>query len=199
MYQSLKNLAKKIYERFIKLKGAPRELALGFALGLFIGMSPFFGMHIAIGVICASILGWSKIGAAIGVNITNVFTVPFIYPVTYWVGSKITGFTKHVSWPTSPDFDGFLQLLKDSPMIVLDLCVGGAILGIPIAVIGYYLAFNAITVYRQRVRERVRELKRQRKLKSQAKKKTRRRKPRKDKSQTQKTTAAPAGGKPDKP
>ena len=68
MYQSLKNAIKKIYERFIKLKGARREIALGFALGLFIGMSPFFGMHIAISVVIASILGWSKIAAAVGVN-----------------------------------------------------------------------------------------------------------------------------------
>ena len=176
MYQSIKNAAVKIYERFIKLKGSPREIALGFALGLFIGMSPFFGMHIAISVVFAMILGWSKIAAAIGVNITNVFTAPLIYPVTYYVGTKITGFNRHVNWPTSIDFNGFLQLVKESPMIILDLCVGGAILGLPIAIVGYYLAFNAITVYRQRVKERVRELKRQRKLKAKAKKMNKRRK-----------------------
>lgn len=176
MYQSLKSAAIKIYERFIKLKGAPREIALGFALGLFIGMSPFFGMHIAISIVFASILGWSKIAAAVAVNITNVFTAPLIYPVTYLVGAKITGFTKHVNWPTSVDFEGFLQLIKESPLIVLDLCVGGAILGLPIAIVGYYLAFNAITVYRQRVKERVRELKRQRKLKAKAKKMNKQRK-----------------------
>jgi hypothetical protein len=48
-----------------------------------------------------------------------------------------------------------MLLLKNSPLIVLDLCVGGAILGLPIAVAGYYLAFNAITLYRERLRERV--------------------------------------------
>jgi uncharacterized protein (DUF2062 family) len=176
VYQSLKNAVIKLYERFIKLKGARREIALGFALGLFIGMSPFFGMHIAISVVFASILGWSKIAAAVGVNITNVFTAPLIYPVTYLVGSKITGFTKHVNWPTSIDFTGFLQLVKESPVIILDLCVGGAILGLPIAIAGYYLSYNAITVYRQRVKEKMRELKRQRKLKAKAQKKNKRQK-----------------------
>ena len=183
MYHAIKNAAVKIYERFIKLKGAPREIALGFALGLFIGMSPFFGMHIAIGVLCASLLGWSKIAAAIAVNITNVFTAPFIYPVTYMVGAKITGFASNIRWPTSIDFNAFMQLLKESPLIILDLCVGGAILGIPIAIAGYYLAFNAITAYRRSVRDRLRELKRQRKLKSQAKKKNKKRKPRLAKQQ----------------
>lgn len=188
MFQRLKAAAVKIYERFIKLKGAPREIALGFALGLFIGMSPFFGMHIAISIIFASILGWSKIAAAVGVNITNVVTAPLIYPFTYWIGTKITGFTRNVNWPTSPDFDGFLQLVKESPLIILDLCVGGAILGLPIAIVGYYLAFNAITVYRQRVKERVRELKRQRKLKAKEKKMNKRRRTKRKKPAA---TAAP--------
>jgi len=191
VYQSLKNAIRKIYERFIKLKGARREIALGFALGLFIGMSPFFGMHIAISVVIASILGWSKIAAAVGVNITNVFTAPLIYPVTYWVGAKVTGLAKHVDWPTSPDFEGFLQLVKESPLIIIDLCVGGAILGIPIAIVGYYLSFKAITVYRQRVRERVRELRIQRKLKAKAKKKNKQRKSKQTKTPTANDTPTP--------
>lgn len=153
--QKIKAALLKLYERFIKLKGSPREIALGFALGLFVGMSPFFGVHIAIGVVLAALTGWSKIAAAIGANITNVATAPLIYPVTYWIGAKLTGFTRHVQWPDELTFNSFMLLLKNSPLIVLDLCVGGAILGLPIAVAGYYLAFNAITLYRERLRERV--------------------------------------------
>ncbi len=155
MIQELKNATIRVYNRFIRLKGSPRQIALGFALGLFVGMSPFFGMHIAIGVVLASLFGWSKIGAAIGVNITNVFTAPFIYPVTYWVGAKFIGFARHVKWPTELTFGEFVQLVKQSPVIIMDLCVGGTILGLPLAIIGYYLALNAITLYRERIRKRV--------------------------------------------
>jgi len=201
VYQSLKNATIKIYERFIRLKGARREIALGFALGLFIGMSPFFGMHIAISVVIASIFGWSKIAAAVAVNITNVFTAPLIYPITYLVGAKITGLTEHINWNISPGFDGFLQLVKESPLIILDLCVGGAILGLPIAIVGYYLSYHAITVYRQRVRERMRELRIQRKLKAKAKKKSKKQKAKRkskpaandDSSSTQKVDATRQG------
>ena len=28
------------YKRFLKIRGEPREIALGFALGLFVGMTP---------------------------------------------------------------------------------------------------------------------------------------------------------------
>jgi hypothetical protein len=91
-----------IYDRFIKLKGAPREIALGFALGLLIGMTPFFGMHFFSSLLLASLLGWSKIAALVGVNITNVLTAPLIYPVNYWVGVKLAGFSKEIDWSSQP-------------------------------------------------------------------------------------------------
>lgn len=165
MTEKIKQYIIRIYERFIKLKGAPREIALGFALGLMVGMSPFFGMHIIIAVMLASLLGWSKIAAAIAVNITNVATAPLIYPITYLVGSKITGLGHHVQWPEAISFSAFKLLLKKSPIIIVDLCVGGLILGIPIAIVGYYLSFRAITLYRERIKKRLKEAKRLRRKK----------------------------------
>ena len=107
--QHIKQAALTIYNRFIKLKGAPREIALGFALGLLIGMTPFFGMHFFSSLLLASLLGWSKIAALVGANITNVLTAPLIYPVNYWVGLRLAGISKgvelsliHISEPTRP-------------------------------------------------------------------------------------------------
>jgi len=52
-------LGHKAFERFIKIHGNPREIALGFALGVFVGMSPTYGFQIALGVFFAAILtGW---------------------------------------------------------------------------------------------------------------------------------------------
>jgi uncharacterized protein (DUF2062 family) len=99
--QYIKQTILTIYDRFIKLKGAPREIALGFALGLLIGMTPFFGMHFFSSVLLASLLGWSKIAALVGVNITNVLTAPLIYPVNYWVGVKLAGFSKEIDWSSA--------------------------------------------------------------------------------------------------
>ena len=99
--QHIKQTVLTIYDRFIKLKGAPREIALGFALGLLIGMTPFFGVHFFSSLLLASLLGWSKIAAMVGVNITNVVTAPLIYPVNYWVGVKLVGFSKEIDWSTA--------------------------------------------------------------------------------------------------
>ena len=45
---------KKAYARFVKIRGNPHEIALGFALGLFIGMAPCMGIQTIIAVFFAS-------------------------------------------------------------------------------------------------------------------------------------------------
>jgi uncharacterized protein (DUF2062 family) len=139
-----------IYDRFIKLKGAPREIALGFALGLLIGMTPFFGVHFFSSILLASLLGWSKIGAMAGVNITNVVTAPLIYPVNYWVGVKLAGFSKEIDWSAALKIADMLALMQQSPLILADLSIGGIILGIPLAVGGYLIAFKMLCLCRKR-------------------------------------------------
>ncbi|MDJ0912875.1 MAG: DUF2062 domain-containing protein [Desulfobacterales bacterium] len=151
VWSRLKGAVVRLYIRFIKLRGSPHEIALGMALGLFIGMSPFFGLHIITAVALASLLGWSKVAAAIGVNITNAATAPVIYPITYWVGAHLSGFAKEVQWPTSFAITEFAGFLKQSPLIVADLVVGGIILGLPIAVAGYFFSLRTIRFYRRRV------------------------------------------------
>lgn len=143
---------RRIYERFIKLKGAPREIALGFSLGLMIGMTPFLGAHFISSILLASLLGWSKVAALVGANITNVFTAPLIYPVNYWVGVKLVGISDDVQWSVSFNAAEMIELVRQSPLIVADLCIGGVILGFPLAVAGYVAALRAVRLYRKKAR-----------------------------------------------
>ena len=77
------------YRRFVALRGTPREIALGFSLGLFVGMSPYMMCHTVTAVFVAALLKWNKIAAAAGVFITNPVTAPFFYALTYRVGAAI--------------------------------------------------------------------------------------------------------------
>jgi hypothetical protein len=40
---NLQIMLRRVYERFVKIQGHPREIALGFSLGLFVGVSPIIG------------------------------------------------------------------------------------------------------------------------------------------------------------
>ncbi len=147
--EKLKASVKNAYHRFVKIRGNPKEIALGFALGIFVGMSPYMGFHMAIAVFFASVLKWNKISAATAVWISNPLTAPIIYPATYYMGSKIITLKICYSFPRHFNLDALIVIIKQTPEIFLTLTVGGVVLGIPLAVVGYYLSLAAIVKYRK--------------------------------------------------
>lgn len=147
----LLEVLKRPYERFLKIRGNPREIALGFALGLFVGMTPFMGFHMAIAVPLAALLKWNKFSSALAVWITNPISAPFIYTATYFVGAKLTAFRNHLNIP-HVDHKGLVTVLYKAPEVLMVMVVGGVVLGLPLAIGGYYLSYAAITKYRQSIK-----------------------------------------------
>ncbi len=146
------------YARFLKIRGEPREIALGFSLGLFIGMSPTMGFQIVIAVFLATLLKWNKISAALAVWITNPITAPFIYGATYLLGSKMLGLNKYQAISENISSGASLvTMVKKTPEIIGAMTVGGFIIGIPLALIGYYLAYSALDKYQEDIKRKLAE------------------------------------------
>jgi uncharacterized protein (DUF2062 family) len=146
---------KTAYGNLLKIRGEPREIALGFALGIFIGMSPTMGFQMPIAVFIAAIFRYNKVSAAMGVWITNPLTAPFLYSLTYLVGGKIIGLEKVFSFSEDFDMDALKALLSKAPEIVWALIVGGVVIGIPLAVISYYLCFSAVRRYQDSIKQKL--------------------------------------------
>jgi uncharacterized protein (DUF2062 family) len=149
-FRCVKSTASRFYNRFTRLNAAPREIALGFSLGIMIGMTPFFGLHIIACVSLAAILGWSKIAAFVGCQITNVFTAPVIYFFNYWVGLNLVGLSKDVNWTLVSDYEELFELMRQSPQILADLFVGGMIVGTPLVVVSYFAVHRIVQFCRNR-------------------------------------------------
>jgi uncharacterized protein (DUF2062 family) len=128
---------------------------LPFAIGIFIGMTPTMGIQMLIAVFFAAILKWSKISAAFGVLITNPFTSPFIYGLTYIVGGKLLGMKAAMTLPDELTWSIVKEMLKNAPAIFGALTVGGILIGLPLAVLCYYLSFAAVNRYRQSIKVKV--------------------------------------------
>ncbi len=152
--KSLLTTAKKFYRRFLKLRGDPREISLGFALGLFIGMTPSIGFQMVIAASIAAFLKWDKISAAMGVWITNPLTAPFIYSATYFVGSKIYGTHKVFNPPDEMSISIAKKILAKSPGIFYSLTIGGIVLGIPLAIAGYFISYRLMLRYQEELKKR---------------------------------------------
>lgn len=146
---------KHAYARFLKMRGEPREIALGMALGVMVGMSPFMGFHTLIAVFIAAVFKWNKITAALGVQITNVATAPLIYPAVYVVGQAILGVSSLPNPEAYFSVEGIMELLKNSPMIILDLAVGGIVLGLPLAFVTYWITLKTVENYRKKIKPKL--------------------------------------------
>jgi uncharacterized protein (DUF2062 family) len=145
----------RIYERFLKIRGHPREIGLGFALGLFVGMTPVMGLHLVIAVPVAALLKWNKISAGIGVWITNAVTAPFIYSFTYLIGAGLIGIEKNVGLKPQDGLSGLYKLILKAPEIFWAMTVGGIVLGIPLALAGYYFAYSVVHKYQQNIKKKI--------------------------------------------
>ncbi len=145
----------KAYERFLKIRGNPHEIALGFALGLFVGMAPCMGIQTIIAVFFASFFKWNKISAAVGVWISNPVSAPFLYGLTFYVGSLITGITESFRPVGIFDFSYLYQIILKARELFWTLTLGGIIVGLPVAVMGYYLSYIAVKRYQDDIKQKI--------------------------------------------
>ena len=146
---------RKAYHRFLKIRGHPREISLGFALGLFVGMSPFMGLHTAIAILMAALFKWNKISAALAVWISNPLSAPVIYGITYLIGAKVLSYENSYTLPQNFDLDGLLAIFSGAPELIWVLIVGGIVAGLPLAAIGYFGAYFAIYEYRKNLKPKL--------------------------------------------
>jgi uncharacterized protein len=177
-------LLKKGYTRFLKIRGEPKEIALGFSVGILVGMTPAMGFHTVIAVFFATLLKLNKISAALAVWITNPFTAPFIYSMNYLVGAKAMGLTKAYRLSEGLSSATFIEMIKKTPEIFGAMTIGGLIIGIPLSLIGYYFIYSAISRYQDDIKMKLVE----QKLKHAIKKEKRKLKKNKKKDKKSKNT-----------
>ena len=161
---------RKTYERFLKIRGTPREIALGFALGLFVGMSPTMGFQMAIAVFVAALFKWNKISSAAAVWITNPITAPIIYGVTYFVGASIIGMPNINLRPQDLSVTSFITFFKQTPLIFWAMTLGGVVIGVPLALAGYFVVYSAVDKYQRDIRLKLVQKKQQRAVRRMEKK-----------------------------
>jgi uncharacterized protein (DUF2062 family) len=139
-----------LYHRLVSLRDDPRKVALGFALGLFVGMSPYMMFHTITALFLASLLKWNRLSAAVGVFITNPVTAPVVYQMTYLAGKQVIPTSGVDPIPESFSLTAVMDIFKGAPELLWVLTVGGIFTGIPIAIIGYGIAFWGICRYRRK-------------------------------------------------
>ncbi|MBI4683870.1 MAG: DUF2062 domain-containing protein [Nitrospirae bacterium] len=127
----------------LRIKDTPHRLAIAFAVGVFIGMSPLLGLHTVLGIALAWIFRWNKIVTMTGVFVTNPWTIVPIYTFSTWVGAKCLGVTNII-----PDIDWsnirFVSILSELESLLIPFILGTTLVGLISAILGYFIIYSAV-------------------------------------------------------
>jgi uncharacterized protein (DUF2062 family) len=137
--------------RFRRLQEDPRKIAGGMALGVFIGITPTIPFHTVAVLSLAALLRLSPVTAFIGIQIGNPLTVPAIYLASYKLGQFLLYRGQPLVFPESFSFKAWICVLWQGGMA---LQVGGVILGIPPAIVTYFLTLWIVQRYHRRKAEK---------------------------------------------
>ena len=133
-------------ERVKTLQGDPHYIAVGMAIGVFIGITPTLPFHTVIAVALAFIFRGSKVAAALGVWFCNPITAPIFYLGSYKTGMFILGH----SAPFDIKYESILELVKLGMDVTIAMIIGGVILGILPGIAAYFITRKIITTIRSR-------------------------------------------------
>ncbi|MCP4669281.1 MAG: DUF2062 domain-containing protein [Deltaproteobacteria bacterium] len=154
------------YIRLIRLRGAPNELALGMAFGVFAGMLPIVPFQTAFAVTLAILFKGSKITAALGTWVSNPLNWYFQYYYSYKLGALLLGlpkenqvFTSIMTAVRSGEESMVIagKLVGAGGVIIAAFLLGGLLMGIALAPPAYYIflqLFNRIRLWRESRKER---------------------------------------------
>ena len=130
-----------------RLKGDPKKLALGLAIGIFVGLTPTLPFHTFMILALAPLFRASLLAAYLGIWISNPLTWVPQYLLSYEVGQYLLFRGEALRIPAHINLSALLNLLWRGG---LALQVGGLIIAVPPAIASYFLTLWAIKRYRQR-------------------------------------------------
>lgn len=80
-----------IGHRIKRLPDTPHKISLGFACGVFVSFSPFFGLHFIYAALVAMLVRGNILASLLGTFFGNPLTFPFIAAISYRTGQLMLG------------------------------------------------------------------------------------------------------------
>lgn len=134
---------KKRTKEILSLDSHPGHIAAGFAVGVFISFTPFFGLHTPLAIIAAFIFRLNKLTCITGAWVNTPFTVVPALGISYKLGRFLQGLP-----PLELRIRGLeWQHLK---RYAASLVLGSSIVGFAAAVVAYFLCYYLVVKFRQK-------------------------------------------------
>jgi len=133
MLKRTKNKLKKWFNEILEAKTSPHDIALGFALGLFIGILPTPGIGIVLCLLMVIFFKVNKLSILAGFALINPATLPFVLAAILFIGTSLTG----AKVRTNVDVFSRTEMAN----MIWPLVVGDLVLAFSAAIVSYILIY----------------------------------------------------------
>jgi len=149
------------FRGILQVKESPHRIALAFALGVFMGISPLLGLHYIGGIMLAWLFRLNKLVTAIGVTVNNPWTIVPLSSFSAWLGAKLLGIKQvlpEVDWTSlslthiigkMTDMDSFLIIINKLMPLIKSFFIGSFVICILSAIISYFVIKVLVVRYRK--------------------------------------------------
>lgn len=138
-----KEVWKERFNKILSLDSHPRHIALGFAVGVFISFTPFFGIHTPLAIAAAFIFRLNKLTCITGAWVNTPITIIPVLGLSYKLGRFLLG---HPPGELTISSLEWALLKKHATAIIL----GSSIIGFILAVAGYFFCYWLIVRFRKK-------------------------------------------------
>ena len=152
----------------LHLDEEPSRLAAGMAVGVFIGVTPFYGLHTLLALVAAYVFRLNKVATITGAWLNLPWFAPFVYGISLRLGDAVL--TGDWSSFSMASVHAWAAYLRASPretagtlyhtvwnmlfVVSKPLFVGTTLVGLVLAVAAYFITLEAVRDVR-RLRARI--------------------------------------------
>lgn len=149
------------FKSIFQVKDTPHRIAMAFAVGVFMGVSPFLGLHYIGAFFIAWMFNLNKLVAMVGVSVNNPWTIVPISTFCVWTGAKLVGIQQvlpEVDWRNVSligiidrfsDLQSFIDMVKQLWPLLASFFVGSILVCTISAIAGYFIIQILITKYKK--------------------------------------------------
>jgi uncharacterized protein (DUF2062 family) len=150
------------FRGIFQVRESPHKIALAFATGVFMGISPLLGLHYIGAIMLAWLFRLNKLVTIIGVSVNNPWTFVPISTFCAWFGAKLIGVKQvlpDIAWQSlsltniikrMTDMESFLVIVNKLMPLIKSFIVGSFVICIPATIASYFI----IKVFAHRYQKR---------------------------------------------
>jgi uncharacterized protein len=131
------------FKKMLSLDAHPGHISAGFAVGVFISFTPFFGLHTPLAIALAFLFRLNKVTTITGAWVNTPLTVVPVLVASYNLGRILRGKPAREIIFTSLDWHTLQPYAKS-------ILLGSSIIGFIAAVTAYFVCYWLVTFFRRK-------------------------------------------------